>query len=237
MSDFTPGFAARHDAAAAALVQAFPLPAFVAGAHFAPPPAPVADPTPRHFSPADPGGTNPTAGWDPLDPTPDATPFVDPLEAARSAGYEEGVAAALHQSAANAARDLALVDGIAAQLGAAGRIDRAAMAQRLRQTVMLLVTRLVGEIGVMPDLLATRIDAAVDLLADTSESALLRVHPDDVVLLEGRLPATVFAAGDAALARGSFVLESASTLVEDGPALWLDQLATAIDRVPVPASC
>ena len=28
--------------------------------------------------------------------------------------------------------------------------------------------------------------------------------------------------------RGSFVLESASTVVEDGPDLWLDQLATAI---------
>ena len=53
-------------------------------------------------------------------------------------------------------------------------------------------------------------------------------------LLEGRLPATIFAVGDAAIARGSFVMESASTIVEDGPELWLDQLAQAIDRVAVP---
>ena len=63
---------------------------------------------------------------------------------------------------------------------------------------------------------------------------MLRVHPDDVALLEGRLPKSIFAAGDPAVARGSFVLESASTIVEDGPELWLDQLAQAIERVPVP---
>ena len=71
--------------------------------------------------------------------------------------------------------------------------------------------------------------------ADSAESAMLRVHPDDVALLEGKLPRSVFAVGDAAVTRGSFVLESASTIVEDGPELWLEQLAQAIDRVAVPA--
>ena len=75
------------------------------------------------------------------------------------------------------------------------------------------------------------------MLADAGESALLRVHPDDVALLDGRLPDTIFAAGDAGVERGGFVLESASTVVEDGPERWLEQLAQAIDRIPVPASC
>jgi flagellar assembly protein FliH len=105
--------------------------------------------------------------------------------------------------------------------------------------VLHLVTRLIGEAGVPADLLATRIAAATDLLADASESALLRLNPADVALVEGKLATTVFAAGDATVARGSFVLESASTVVEDGPDLWLDQLAAAIDRaaVPPPPSC
>ena len=68
------------------------------------------------------------------------------------------------------------------------------------------------------------IDSAAGLLADGAESALLRVHPDDVALLEGKLPATIFAVGDSDVARGGFVLESASTIVEDGPELWLEQL-------------
>ncbi|MBD8702109.1 flagellar biosynthesis protein FliH, partial [Sphingomonas sp. CFBP 13714] len=86
-----------------------------------------------------------------------------------------------------------------------------------------------------PDLLAGRIESATELLADSAEAALLRLHPDDVALIEGTLPKSIFAAGDPNVARGSFVLESASTIVEDGPAMWLDQLASAIDRVAVPA--
>ena len=46
----------------------------------------------------------------------------------------------------------------------------------------------------------------------------------------GLLPDTIFPVGDAAVARGSFVMEAASTIVEDGPALWMEQLTAAIER-------
>lgn len=247
MSDFVPGFASRHDAAAAALVQAFPLPDFVAGHvwrgaatnHVAPGRHPGG---PRHFSPADPAA-RPTAGWNPLDPNPIETPFVDPLgepsldpvAEAHAAGYAEGLAAAAAAAEQTAERDRALIDGLADRLGSTGRIDRERIGRQIRDTVLALTKKLVGEVGVAPDYLAGRIEHAAELLADGAESALLRVHPDDVPLLEGRLPKTIFAAGDASLARGSFVLESASTVIEDGPELWLEQLAQAIDRVPIPA--
>lgn len=219
MSEFTAGFSARHTTGAL-LDQAF-----APAAGFMP-----ADPRqralgPRSFVPAEPGA-NPTAGWDVF--AADAKPYVDPVEAARAEGYAAGLAAA----AAEAGRDQALADDIVAALQ--GRLDRDRVAQQLRQTVLFLVGKIVGETGVAPDILAGRIEAATDLLSDSAESAMLRVHPDDVALLDGRLPATVFAVGDAAVARGSFVMESASTIVEDGPELWLDQLAQAIDRVAVP---
>ena len=238
MSDgFVAGFAARHDAAAAALVRAFPVEGakgpFVATA---PGWRQEARPSgPRHFSPADPS-VKPTAGWDLLDPSLQTT-HVDPLEAAHAAGYAEGLAAAAAAAAAVReveSRDQGLLAGLADSLAGAGRIDREAVARQLRATVLALTARLVGEVGVSAELLAGRIDAATELLADGAESALLRVHPDDVALLEGRLPKAIFAAGDPGVARGSFVLESASTIVEDGPALWLDQLAAAIERVPLP---
>lgn len=180
---------------------------------------------PRSFSPADPAD-NPTAGWDPFDPN--AKPYQDPIATARAEGYAEGLAAA----AAEEGRDRALAEAIAQTLS--GRVDRDSVARHLRETVLLLVTKIVGETGVAPDILAGRVEAATELLADAAESAMLRVHPDDVALLEGRLPATVFAVGDTAIARGSFVLEAASTIVEDGPELWLDQLTQAIERVAVP---
>jgi flagellar assembly protein FliH len=244
---FTPGFAARHNAAAAALVQAFPTPVFaavdlrerVAPAPVSPrsfSPQPVG---PKHFSPAEPGHRA-TEGWDLLDPeviVAEPNDGIDRLLVAHSAGYAEGFAAAEAEAAAAREADLRdqmLVDGLALQIGSGSAIDRAAVADHLRQTVLALVAKLVGEVGIAPDVLAGRIESATKLLADTAEAALLRVHPDDVPLLEGRLPKTVFAAGDPSVSRGSFVLESASTLVEDGPDHWLEQLSQAIEIVPVP---
>lgn len=248
---FVAGFAARHDGAATALARAFAPAGGFAAVPVGPAdaPAPVsfspqaprgAGTGPRHFSPADPA-VNPTAGWDPLDPTPVVTPAPEPASAhdriaeARDEGYAAGLAAARAAVHEAGERDRALLAGIVDQLGRGRAIDRDALAEQLRETVMTLVSKVVGEVGVSPDLLAGRVTAAVDLLADKAESALLRVHPDDVPLLEGRLPATVFAAGDPAVPRGGFVLETASSIVEDGPALWLDQLSRAVDRVGLPA--
>jgi flagellar assembly protein FliH len=240
MTDFTPGFVARHEPAVALRVGAPPPPAFAAvdlRERAAGPRSFFPQGGPKHFSPAEPGA-KPTAGWNPLDAHAEQT-VIDPVAEARAAGYAEGLAAAAaERAAADAARvrDEALLAGLSAELGG-GRIDREAIAGQLRAAVLTLVTRIVGEVGIAPDILAARIDAATKLLADAAESALLRVHPDDVALLHGRLPANVFAVGDPHLARGSFALESASTLVEDGPDLWLAQLEAAIDAVPTPPAC
>lgn len=188
---------------------------------------------PKHFTPAD-RDVDPTAGWDPLDADAPMSTFVDPIAAAREAGYAEGLAAATQAHGAATAQDHALLAALTTELQGAGRIDREALARRLRQTVMLLVAKLVGEAGISAELLAARVHAAIDLLADGAEAAILRVHPDDVALLDGRLPEPVFPIGDAGVGRGSFVLEAASTVVEDGPELWLEQLAATIDRVALP---
>ena len=243
MSEFTAGFSSRGHGVAEALQAAFaPRVGGFAVAdlreratrgpvHFAP--QGEGEAGPKHFSPANPG-TNPTAGWDPLDAAAPQTSFVDPVAAAHAAGYAEGVEAALAEIAANVERDRALLTSLTHALQADDRIDRDAVARRLRETVLFLVTRLVGEVGISPEILARRIEAAADMLSDAAESAMLRVHPDDVALLEGKLPRQIFAIGDASVARGAFVLESASTIVEDGPEEWLEQLAQAIDRVAVP---
>ena len=244
MSDpnFAPGFAGRHRAAVHVLQKAVAAPesfmpsdvtrigrrSFGEGAA-----------SPRHFSPADPDN-KPTEGWDPFDaelPPAAAGPFTDPIAAAHAAGVAEGRAQAINEIEDAKAREAALLDQVSSALAKGAHFDREKMAGQLRQTVMHLVAKLVGEVGIAPDVLAGRIKAAVDLLADTAESALIRVHPDDVPLLEGKLPASVFPVGDPHIARGGFVIESASTIVEDGPELWLEQLAQAIDRVPIPPPC
>lgn len=243
MSDFQPGFAGRHRAAAHVLQRAFSAPEGFAPAeveHIGRRRFDEEITAPKHFSPADPNH-NPTEGWDPFEADLSRVPagggaFSDPIAAAHAAGVAEGHAAALAEIEDVRAREAALLDQVSTALAAGAHFDRERMAGHLRQTVLHLVTKLVGEIGVAPDVLAGRINAAVEMLADSAESALLRLHPDDLPLVEGKLPGTIFPVGDPHLARGAFVIESASTIVEDGPELWLEQLAAAIDRVPIPPS-
>lgn len=256
MSDFMAGFASRLDAAARALQLEYSqadagfAPADLklrasgkAGRKANPPQDPAAfSPQPigpRHYAPADPDA-NPTEGWDPLNPSDQTVPFhqfTDPVSAAHAQGYAEGLAAGREQGDADRERDQALLRSLGEALKSSERVDRDHIAGRLRQTVMFLVSKMVGDTGVEPDLLARRIDAATDMIADSAESAVLRVNPDDLPLLDGLLPVTLHPIGDPAVARGSFILESASTIVEDGPELWLEQLAQAIDRVGVPPLC
>lgn len=236
MSEFVAGFASRQNAAAIALHRAFseaPRGFEASNLSFRSAEGPISfaaqgEAGPRHFSPADPNA-NPTEGWDPFS-------AQDPLRAAHEAGYAEGLAAGRAEALPDTHNET-LLAGLTQAFADGSRVDRERIARELRQTVMHFVTRLVGDIGIAPELLAQRITAASDLLADAAESAMLRVNPDDVALLDELLPKTIFAVGDANVARGSFVLESASTIVEDGPEIWLEQLATAIDRVPVPPAC
>ncbi len=232
--DFIAGFASRHDQAGAALRRAFDA----RGEAFAPrdmTPEPPRSPDakPRHFTPAD-READPTEGWDPFDTSQATSGFVDPVATAKAAGYDEGVAAALAQVAARNDSDRALLEGLVAAINDDRRIDRDRLAGHLRQAVLHLVRTMVGEAEIDGDLLNRRVGMAAALLADDAESAILRLNPEDMKLVEGRLPGNIFAAGDLAVERGHFVLESSATIVEDGPDLWLDQLAQAIDRAALP---
>ncbi|WP_245661940.1 flagellar assembly protein FliH [Sphingomonas pruni] len=234
MPDFVAGFASRHDQAGAALRRAFAAKGVAFSPRdMTPEPPPAPDARPRHFEPAD-RQEDPTEGWDPFDTTQQPSGFVDPIATAKALGYEEGVAAAMAQIAANTARDRALIDGLTAAINDDRRIDRDRLAGHLRQTVMELVRQLVAEAGIDAGLLNRRVVLAAGMLADDAESAVLRLNPEDMPLVDGHLPSNIFAAGDIKVERGHFVLESAATIVEDGPDLWIEQLAQAIDRAALP---
>lgn len=194
-------------------------------------------PEPKHFRPANPG-TNPTAGWDPFDPLGEkaepAPESQDPITTARAEAFAEGVAAAERMAAARGEVDAQALGRIAAALEQMGGADRDALATRLRQTVLFLVSQLVGEIGVSPELLEGRITAAVALLTDASEAATLKLNPEDLPLVEGHVPATVAALADPSIERGGFRIETRTTSIEDGPRAWLEQLAAALDRAALP---
>lgn len=252
-ADFAAGFTARHDAGVAAHLAALAIDGFAPqdmrarAARQRPDedtarPAAKAGPRsfspqpigPKHFSPVDRDAEpEPAENWDPR--RAEASGFTDPIAAARAEGFAEGLAHARAMAEQAQDKDASLVRDIAAALADPQRIDREALAEQLRATVTLLVGKIVGEVGISAERLAGRIEAAAGLLADAAESALLRVHPDDVEPLRACLPATIFPIADANIARGGFVLESAATIVEESPEGWLDQLNTAIERVALPS--
>jgi flagellar assembly protein FliH len=195
-------------------------------------------PEPKHFRPATPGA-NPTAGWDPFDPMGESgkggpQAAHDGLDAARAEGFAEGMAAAERMAAERGEADAQALARIAAALESMSGFDRDALAGRLRQTVMFLVSRLIGEAGVSAELLTRRIDAAVALLSDSAEVAVLKLNPEDLPLVEPQVPAGVAPAADPEIERGGFRIETRTTTIEDGPGAWLNQLAAALDRAALP---
>ena len=71
----------------------------------------------------------------------------------------------------------------------------------------MLVTKMIGESGIDAELLTRRVASAAGMIGDDAESALLRMNPDDMPLVEGKLPDNIFAVADPHVARGHFVLE------------------------------
>jgi len=159
-------------------------------------------------------------------------PLTSAIDAAEAyaAGFAEGERMAQVAHAA----DREAMGKLMASLSEGVTHDRPRFARRLQQTVLHLVTQLIGEHGVSADKLAQRIDNAVGLLADVTEPARLHLHPEDLRLLDGNLPTNIAAIADKAIMRGGFRLETMSAAIEDSPAIWLEQLAEALNRTAIP---
>ena len=158
-------------------------------------------------------------------------PAIDAAEAF-AAGFAEGERTAMLTASADAAACAQLLGG----LSTAHTFDRGALARRLQQTVLYLVTKLVGEVGVSAEKLASRVEDAIGMLADVTEPARVHLHPDDLALIGTHLPAHVATVSNAQIERGGFRLETMSATIEDGPTLWLEQLSAELDRVAVPGA-
>lgn len=172
----------------------------------------------------------------PVSPLP-AAPEPDPAEAAllaaRAEAFAEGVSEGDRRARAELDDDRAalasLLDGLASR-----PFDVIALAPVLQKTVLALVGRLIGDAGIAPELIAGRIDTAIAMLTDATEPATVHLNPADHALVAAMLPAGIAVVADAEIERGAFRLETPSTLIDDGPALWLEQLSGRLDRMMLP---
>jgi len=108
-----------------------------------------------------------------------------------------------------------------------------ALALLLAETVDRLVRQVVGEVEIDANLLLARASAAAQLIGKDVEPTRLRAHPDDIAYLQaGKLEIPLHP--DPTLTRGAIVLETGHGWIEDGPAVRLDRLRAALDKMAAP---
>ena len=146
--------------------------------------------------------------------------------------YAEGYAKGLEDGAANAEtairQDAAAREQIELGLGKLAEGEEHRFEERLRETVLALCEMTLAPLAVEPEQLANRVAKALDLLRRSEDERTLRLHPDDIALIAGRLPDHVRVEPDPALERGGLRIETPEGGIEDGPSQWRRVLAEAL---------
>src|SRR6478609_1797565 len=154
-------------------------------------------------------------------------PEPDPVTEAYERGYAEGAARAaedarLAEQDRNAARGA--IELAFAQLDAD---DAAQLSEKLRQSVLALCEAAVLPLAVDPEGLRQRVARAVGMLQRAQDERVVRLNPEDLVLIGARLPKSLTVEADASVERGGLRIETADGGVEDGPSHWRRALAEA----------
>lgn len=162
-------------------------------------------------------------------PAEEPVPAID-LEAEREdafqLGYQEGIAV----GRAEADAEKTALRNLARALETLRPEPTPALGQMIAATVERLVGEIMGAVEIDRDTLIARAEAAAAVIGDETRPAVLKLHPADLArLADAELPVAVEA--DATVALGALRLETASGWVEDGPALRLEKLRVALDRV------
>lgn len=107
------------------------------------------------------------------------------------------------------------------------------LAAVLAETVTRLVRQTVGEVKIDPATLHERAEAIAELVTAESGPARLRLHPDDIAMLDG-VDLGLPVAPDHHLASGTIILETGEGWIEDGPQVRLARLRARLDAMGLP---
>lgn len=141
-------------------------------------------------------------------------------------GYAAAALTAKAEFAAERAMLVALVDAAAAMMPA----DPEALGALLSETVLRLVSDVVGSVAVDELLLKERALALAAAIHGPEGPVILRVHPDCVVLLDG-LRADICVVGDEAVAPGQIVMAMGNGGAEDGVYSALERVRVALEAL------
>ncbi|QPQ55353.1 hypothetical protein IC614_01700 [Allosphingosinicella flava] len=156
-----------------------------------------------------------------------ARPDMEAIEAdAFAQGFEAGRRTAQMEMAAE--RDA--VARLAENLQVLEPQPTNALAVLMAEAVERLVRQVVGSVEIDRDTLMQRAERVAAMIGEDTDPARLRLHPADLTLLEpARL--SVAMVPDPSLERGTLLLETGEGWIEDGPAVRLERLRIALDKM------
>jgi flagellar assembly protein FliH len=158
---------------------------------------------------------------------------VADAEALIAQGYADGLNEGRRLAMIEMEEERAALQRLAAGLECLNPQGSDGLAAMLANTVKRLVTQIVGEVEINPETLRERTQAVAAKIAEETAPARLRLHPTDVVRLQGANIA-VELIGDPLLAPGTIVLDTGTGWVEDGPHVRLEKLRAQLDRLGAP---
>jgi len=154
-----------------------------------------------------------------------------------SAGQEQSQHGGSYAEGERAGRAAALAE-IEQQASAHGRLKSALadfdsafterLSERLSQTVLALCEATLVPLTTDPDALQRRCIAAAGAVGEGIIDASLRMHPDDIALLDPAFAATWHLVQDTELERGTIVFDMPEGAVRDGPEEWRSALREAL---------
>ena len=152
----------------------------------------------------------------------------DPITDAYARGYAEGAQAATDAASAEAAAADAARHRIETALARMDATATSQLADRLKDTVLALCQTVLADAAIAPDSLARRVTVAAAMFARAADERVIRLHPEDLALVQGRLPDDWHCEPDPQLERGGLRIETRSGGVEDGPMPWRAALEEAL---------
>lgn len=155
-------------------------------------------------------------------------PVEDPLEVAWAEGFAAGATTAEAEAQALAEETAAASARIELAFARLDVAQEEALRQRLHETVTALCEAAIAPLALDADALTRRVVRAATMLARADDERVLRLHPDDLALLSGRLPDGLPVEPDPMLDRGALRVETQSGGIEDGPGHWHRAIAEAL---------
>ena len=185
-----------------------------------------------HFTPWS-GEGHPRRRASDFAPSPRPAAPVTDIESLRSEAFAEGFEQGRQAVIMEFARDREALSQLIRSAQAIQPEHGGPLAAVLAETVTRLVRQIVGEVKIDPELLKARAGAVAELVTAECGPARLRMHPDDIAMLEG-IDLGLPVAPDHHLVSGQIIMETGEGWIEDGPQVRLAALRTKLDSMGLP---